>query len=141
MEVICKREDLKHSKLTEAIIGTFYDVYNELGHGFLESVYREAMIVALKQKGLAVDREKAVEIRFRGEVVGLFRTDLVVAERVIVELKCARTIDSNHEAQLLNYLKATPYEVGLLLNFGNRPHFRRMVLETARKRPETRIGP
>ncbi|MGA9565901.1 MAG: GxxExxY protein [Candidatus Korobacteraceae bacterium] len=141
MEVICKREDLKHSKLTEAIIGTFYDVYNELGHGFLESVYREAMIVALKQKGLAVDREKAVEIRFRGEVVGLFRTDLVVAERVIVELKCARTIDSNHEAQLLNYLKATPYGVGLLLNFGNRPHFRRMVLETARKRPETRIGP
>jgi len=126
-----------HAKLTDTIIGSFYDVYNELGHGFLESVYREAMIVAQTQKGLRVEREKSVEVRFRGEVVGLFRTDLVVAGQVIVELKCARTIDSNHEAQLLNYLKATPYEVGLLLNFGNRPHFRRRVLETARKRPES----
>ncbi len=126
---------LKHSAITEAIIGAFYDVYNELGHGFLESVYREAMVVALSQKGLLVEREKSVQVRFRGEVVGLFRTDLVVADRVIIELKCARTIDTNHEAQLLNYLKATPYEVGLLLNFGTRPHFRRMVLETARKRP------
>lgn len=93
------------------------------------------MIVVLKGKGLPVEREKSVEVRFREEIVGLFRTDLVVANRVIVQLKCARTIDSNHEAQLLNYLKATHYEVGLLLNFGTRPHFRRMVLETARKRP------
>ncbi|HEY4899379.1 MAG TPA: GxxExxY protein [Terriglobales bacterium] len=135
MELACKREELKHAGLTDVVIGAFYDVYNELGHGFLESVYREAMIVALTQKGLSVEREKSVQVRFRGEVVGLFRTDLVVANSVIVELKCARTIDSNHEAQLLNYLKATQYEVGLLLNFGARPHFRRMVLETARKRP------
>lgn len=91
------------------------------------------MIVVLKRKGLAVQREQSVEVRFRGEPVGVFRIDLVVEDRVIVELKCARTIDSNHEAQLVNYLKVTPYEVGLLLNFGNRPHFRRMVLETARK--------
>ena len=141
MELLCKLEELKYAELTDAIIGSFYDVYNELGHGFLESVYREAMVVALKRKGLAVDREKGVEVRFRGEVVGRFRTDLVVADKVIDELKCARTIDSNHEAQLLNYLKATPYEVGLLLNFGNRPHFRRMVLEAARKRPKILIGP
>ena len=67
--------------------------------------------------------------------MGVFRADLIVAERVIAELKCAGAIDSNHEAQLLNYLKATSYEVGLLLDFGNRPHFRRMVFEAARKRP------
>jgi GxxExxY protein len=135
METTTQPASLKHAELTDITIGTFYDVFNELGHGFLESVYREAMIVALTGKGFELEREKTVEVRFRGEVVGMFRTDLVVAERVIVELKCARTIDSNHEAQLLNYLKATPYEVGLLLNFGNRPSFRRMVLETARKRP------
>jgi len=135
MEVASKPVTLKHAELTEMIIGSFYDVFNELGHGFLESVYREAMIVALTQKDLAVEREKSVTVGFRGQVVGHFRTDLVVADRVIVELKCARTIDSNHEAQLLNYLKATRFEVGLLLNFGTRPHFRRMILETARKRP------
>jgi GxxExxY protein len=140
MELACKREELKHAGLTDVVIGAFYDVYNELGHGFLESVYREAMIVALTQKGLLVEREKSVQVRFRGEVVGLFRTDLVVDNSVIVELKCARTIDSNHEAQLLNYMKATQYEVGLLLNFGTRPHFRRMVLETARKRPEAPVN-
>lgn len=135
MELACKPTKLKHAGLTDTIIRSFYDVYNELGHGFLESVYREAMVAALKENGLPVEREKSVEVRFRGEVVGVFRTDLVVANSVIVELKCARTIDSNHEAQLLNYLKATQYEVGLLLNFGTPPHFRRMVLETARKRP------
>ena len=135
MEATAPLASLKHAELTDIIIGTFYDVFNELGHGFLESVYREAMIVALMKKGLAVEREKSVEVRFRGQPIGVFRTDLVVCDRVIVELKCARTIDSNHEAQLLNYLKASPFEVGLLLNFGTRPHFRRMVLETARKRP------
>ena len=140
METIAQPELLRHAALTETIIGTFYDVYNELGHGFLESVYREAMLVALKAKGLSVEREKSVEVRFRGEVVGVFRTDLIVDDRVILELKCARTIDSSHETQLLNYLKATPYEVGLLLNFGNRPHFRRMVFESARKRPGTSLS-
>jgi len=71
MELACKHENLKHSELTDAVIGAFYDVYNELGNGFLESVYREAMIVALRQKGLSVDREQSVEVHFRGEVVGL----------------------------------------------------------------------
>jgi GxxExxY protein len=140
MKLAEAQEGLKHAELTDAILASFYEVYNELGHGFLESVYREAMIVALTRRELPVEREKSVEVRFRGEPVGVFRTDLlVVADKVIVELKCARTIDSNHEAQLLNYLKATRYEVGLLLNFGTRPHFRRMVLETARKRPGERV--
>jgi GxxExxY protein len=124
---------LKHGEITDAIIGVFYDVYNELGYGFLESVYREAMIVALRSKNLAVEREKSVEVFFRGVSIGHFRTDLVVGNCVIVELKSARTLDGSHEAQLLNYLKATELEVGLLLNFGPRPNFRRMILDNDRK--------
>ena len=124
--------NLKHFAITAAIIGAFYDVYNELGHAFLESVYREAMTIALHSKGLLVEREEIVEVVFRSEIVGVFRTDLVVNEAVIVELKCTRTIDSNHEAQLLNYLEATGCEVGLLLNFGTKAQFRRMIFENAR---------
>ncbi|MFZ0704134.1 MAG: GxxExxY protein [Candidatus Korobacteraceae bacterium] len=123
---------LKHSEITEPIIGAFYEVYNELGHGFLESVYREAMVIALQTKGLQVDREKAVTVQFRNQTVGAFRADLIVNTVVIVELKCARVLDMRHEAQLLNYLKATGFEVGLLLNFGARPTFKRLVFETAR---------
>jgi GxxExxY protein len=120
---------LKHAELTEAIIGSFYDVYHELGHGFLESVYREALVVALAQKGMQAEREKMVQVSFRGNVVGVFRTDLVVNDKIILELKTARAIESAHEAQLLNYLKATDYEVGLLFNFGPRPQFRRLRLD------------
>src|SRR5271157_6425830 len=98
---------LKHFGITEGIIGAFYEVYNELGHGFLESVYREALACALASKGLRAEREKTVNVEFRNQVVGVFRTDLLVDSAVIVELKCARTIDKMHEAQLLNYLKAT----------------------------------
>lgn len=120
---------LKHAEITDAIIGCFYDVYNELGYGFLESVYREAMIVALRSLELKVESEKPVQVYFRGERLAMFRTDLVVAEKVIVELKSARALESIHEAQLLNYLKATRFEVGLLLNFGTRPQFKRMRLD------------
>ena len=125
---------LKHAAVSEAVIGAFYDVYNELGHGFLESVYRDALAVVLLAKGLSVEREKAVQVRFRGQTVGLFRTDLVVQQCVIVELKCARMLDRVHEAQLLNHLKATEFEVGLLLNFGTRPQFRRMLLDNDQKK-------
>jgi GxxExxY protein len=120
--------------ITEAIIGAFYDVYNELGPGFLEVVYRNALAMVLMAKGLDVDHEKTLQVRFRGQVVGLFRTDLVVERTVVVELKCARTLDGAHEAQLLNYLKATEFEVGMLLNFGIRPQFRRMILDENQKK-------
>jgi GxxExxY protein len=123
---------LRHSEITEPIIGAFYEVYNELGHGFLESVYREAMVIALRAKGLEVEREKTVSVRFRNESLGVFRADLVVGSAIIIELKCARALDASHEAQLLNYLKTTGFEVGLLLNFGARPAFKRLVFETAR---------
>lgn len=125
---------LKHADITDGIIGAFYDVYNELGHGFLESVYRDALAFVLFSKGLSVERERTVQVRFRGQTVGLFRTDLVVQQSVIVELKCARALDRVHEAQLLNYLKATEFEVGLLLNFGTRPQFRRMLFDNEQKK-------
>lgn len=134
-----EHEPLKHGHISEAIIGAFYEVYNELGHGFLESVYREALACDLTSKGLRIEREKMVRVQFRNQTVGVFRTDLVVEDAVIVELKCARTIDRMHEAQLLNYLKATDYEVGLLLNFGYRPQFRRMFLSNLQK--QTREHP
>ena len=131
---------LKHADLTDLVIGCFYDVYHELGHGFLEPVYPESMVVALRQKGLSVEREKTVEVSFRGAVVGIFRADLVVNDTVILELKTARTIESAHEAQLLNYLKATKYEVGLLFNFGPRPQFRRLRLDNDYKTPQPRVA-
>jgi GxxExxY protein len=124
---------LRHGATTDAIIGAFYDVYNELGHGFLESVYREALALVLAERGLKVEQEKSVTVCFRKSTVGIFRTDLLVNNAVIVELKCARALDSVHEAQLLNYLKATEFEVGLLLNFGTRPQFRRMLLDNVHK--------
>jgi GxxExxY protein len=127
------RADLLHRPLTEQVIGIFYDVYNELGHGFLESVYREAMIVALNQGGLIVRKEVPVPVWFRSTRVGDFRCDLVVNGIVLLELKAARNIEPAHEAQTLNYLRATHIEVALLFNFGPRASFRRLVFENSRK--------
>ena len=125
---------LKHKELTETIIGVFFEVYNELGHGFLESVYEKAFAVALTQKGLAVRRQIQVPVWFRGQKVGDFVADLLVNQMVLLELKAARMLDSAHEAQLLNYLRATEIEVGLLFNFGIKPEFRRLAFDNARKR-------
>lgn len=125
---------LKHKELTETIIGVFFEVYNELGHGFLESVYEKAFAVALTQKGLAVRRQIQVPVWFRGQKVGDFVADLLVNQMVLFELKAARMLDSAHEAQLLNYLRATEIEVGLLFNFGIKPEFRRLAFDNARKR-------
>jgi len=127
-------ENLKHRDLTEKIIGVFYDVYNELGHGFLESVYEQALAIALGQAGMKFERQVPVSVWFRGQQVGDFRADLLVENKVLLELKAARTIDEAHEKQLLNYLRATDNEVGLLLNFGVKPQFRRLVYENDRKK-------
>jgi GxxExxY protein len=124
---------LKHKDLTETIIGVFYEVYNELGHGFLESVYERAFDVALKAKDLEVLRQIDVPVWFRGQKVGDFVADILVNKCVLLELKAARTLDTAHEAQLLNYLRATEIEVGLLFNFGIKPEFRRLVFENSRK--------
>lgn len=124
----------KHVPLTEKIIGVFYEVYNELGQGFLESVYENAMTVALSQSGLAVVQQSDVQVMFRGQVVGEFRADLIVEGTILVELKAARAIDVAHEAQVLNYLRATTIEVGLLLNFGPKPQMKRFAFDNNRKK-------
>jgi GxxExxY protein len=125
---------LKHSEPTERVLGVFYDVYNELGHGFLESVYEEAMAVALGQAGLGVQPQIPLKVAFRGTVVGDFRADLLVEKSVLLELKAVRVLDPLHEAQLLNYLRATEIEIGLLLNFGPRPQFKRLAFNNSRKK-------
>ncbi len=124
---------LVHEELTEKIIGIFYDVYNELGHGFLESVYEEAMYRAMTSAGLRVRRQAAVPVWFRGDQIGEFFADLVVEEAVIVELKAVHHLDSAHEAQLLHYLRATEMEVGMLFNFGSQPKFQRLAFSNDRK--------
>lgn len=123
----------KHSQLSETIIGVFYDVYNELGFGFLESVYRNSLQVALLVSGLRVETEVGVPVFFRGKNVGDFRADMVVNGCVLLELKTAEAISIAHEAQLLNYLRATSLEVGLILNFGPKAQVRRLVYDNTRK--------
>ena len=123
-----------HSEITEKIIGVFFEVYNELGGGFLESVYQQALRIALSQAGLEAIAEVPVPVRFRGEVVGNFRADLVVNDCVLLELKGVSAFDREHEGQILHYLRATSLEVGLLLNFGPRPQFRRFILENEKKK-------
>jgi GxxExxY protein len=120
--------------LTETIIGVFYQVFNQLGYGFAESVYCRAMAIALEKCGLQVGAEVAVPVSFRGENVGVFRCDLMIERKIILELKIADQISKAYEAQLLHYLKASPIEVGLILSFGESPKFRRMEFRNDRKR-------
>jgi GxxExxY protein len=126
--------DLKHAGLTEKIIGMFYDVYNELGYGLLESTYAEALLVVLQEAGLKVAREAPVPVWFRRRKIGQYFADMIVDDSVLLELKTARSLESAHEAQLLHYLRATDIEVGLLLNFGMRPQFRRLLFDNERKK-------
>jgi GxxExxY protein len=119
--------------LCHQIVGVFYSVYNELGYGFLEAVHEEAIAIGLTEAGLHVARQVAAPIWFRGRAIGEYKADLVVNNAVLLELKAARVLDPAHEAQVLNYLRATDIEVGLLLNFGPKPHFKRFVFENSNK--------
>ena len=125
---------LQHGELTEKIIGVFYDVYNELGYGFLESVYEESLVISLREADLRFERQLAIPVWFRGHQVGQFRGDILVEGKVLLELKSTRTLEAAHEAQLLHYLKSTEIEIGLLLNFGSRPQFRRLLFDNDRKK-------
>ena len=126
---------LKHQELTRRIIGVFFEVYNELGSGFLESVYVGALAVALRDAGLRVEREMTLTVRFRDRIVGRFRADLVVGGAVIVQAKACPCLHAAHQVQVLNYLRATVLEVGLLLNFGPRPMVKRLLFDNANKAP------
>ena len=125
--------DFKHADITDLIIKAFYKVYNTLGYGFLEKVYQNSLAIALRKLGLKVVQEARIEVYYEGEVVGEYFADLLVAGAVIVELKAVKRLLPEHEAQLLNYLKATPYEVGLLLNFGPKPEVKRKAFDNSRK--------
>jgi GxxExxY protein len=126
-------DKLKYKELTHLIIKGFYEVYTELGGGFLESVYENAMTLVLQQQGLQVETQKEIAVYFRGSIIGNFRADMIVEEKVLLEFKAVRCLEPVHEAQLLNYLKATTIEVGLLMNFGNEPTFKRLVYNKQQK--------
>jgi GxxExxY protein len=123
----------KHSDLTEKIIGAFFVVYRTLGYGFSERVYENALALELRKLGLKVEQQKRIVVYYGGQVVGEYLADIVVNGIVIVELKAVRQLLRQHEAQLLNYLKATRVEVGLLLNFGPKAEFKRKVYDNDRK--------
>ncbi len=120
-------DNYKHSDITEKIIKGYYKVYNTLGYGFLEKVYENALFMELREMGLIVEKQKPISVRYEGKEVGEYYADLVVNECVIVELKAAEVLCDEHECQLINYLKATDIEVGLLLNFGREPEISRKV--------------
>ena len=123
----------KHSDITEQIIGAFYAVYSALGYGFLENVYVRALMIELTRRGMNVRDELPIQVYYAGQLVGEYFADLVVNDLVILEIKAAKCLATEHEAQLLNYLKATPYEVGLLLNFGPKPETKRRSFDNNRK--------
>ncbi len=126
---------LKHADLTEKLIGIFFSIHNELGHGFLESVYEQAFSVLLAENNIFYERQIAVPVWFHQQQIGEFRADLLVDKGVLVELKTGRDIEPAWEKQLLNYLRATDVEVGLLFNFGPSAQFKRYVFENDRKNP------
>jgi GxxExxY protein len=124
---------VKQEQLTEQIIKGFYTVYRALGYGFLEKVYENSLAIELRKMRLEVVQQAEIKVYYAGVVVGEYYADLLVADAVIVEIKAVRALLKEHEAQLLNYLKATPYEVGLLLNFGPKPEIKRKVYDNERK--------
>jgi GxxExxY protein len=124
---------LLHEELTDVIIKTFYEVYNELGYGFLEKVYQNSLYLELKNKGYNVEAQKRINVYYKGTEVGEYFADLIVENTVILELKAADCIVKDFENQILNYLRATDCEVGLLLNFGKKPEFKRKIYENNRK--------
>lgn len=125
--------ELKHSDITGEIIRAFYQVYNSLGFGFLEKVYENSLAIELRETGLTVVQQKPISVHYRGAIVGEYFADLLVEEVVLVELKAASKIIEAHEAQLVNYLRATNIEVGLLLNFGEKPDHKRKIFTNENK--------
>ena len=128
-----KRMELLHKDLTDQILKAFYNVYNELGFGFLEKVYQNALYLELKIRGFQVEAQKKITVYYKNVMVGEYYADLLVNNLIILELKATETVVKEFEYQLINYLRATNVEVGLLLNFGTKPDFRRKVFGNDRK--------
>ncbi|MGN8226008.1 GxxExxY protein [Gracilimonas sp. BCB1] len=123
-----------HSELTEKIIQCFYTVYNSLGFGFLENVYEKSLLKELKECGLNADSQVPINVFYKKELVGKYFADIIVEDIVIVELKAINRLSAEHEVQILNYLKATNIEVGLVFNFGSKPQIKRKIYTNDRKR-------
>lgn len=121
-------ETYLYSDITEKIIRAYYNVYNKLGYGFLEKVYEKSMIIELRRLGLQCMNQLPVKVYYEKTEVGFYIADIIAEEKVIIEIKAAETLSDAHEAQLTNYLRATETEVGILLNFGKKPAFKRKVL-------------
>ena len=126
-------ENYLHSALTGTIIKAFYNVYNTLGHGFLEKVYENAMMIELDKSFIHAVQQQVIEVYYEEQKVGKYYADLLVENKVIVELKACRALAPEHEAQLFNYLRATEVEVGLLLNFGEAPEHKRRIMSNDKK--------
>ena len=123
-----------HKELTDKIIKAFYNVYNELGFGFLENVYQNALYFELINSQLKVEAQKAIEVYYQNRLVGSYKADLIVNNVIILELKAVEYLMEEHELQLINYLKATNIEIGLLLNFGKKPEIKRKIFTNDRKK-------
>ena len=126
-------ENYKHSEITDIILKCFYNVYNQLGYGFLEKVYEKAMFIELRNFNLFAERQKQIKVYYKQQIVGEYYADLIVSETVIIEIKAAESLCEEHEFQLINYLKATEIEVGLLLNFGKKPEVKRKIFSNELK--------
>lgn len=122
-----------HEEITSQILAAFYAVYNQLGYGFLERVYENALVIELRKRGLKVLQQAAIQVCYEGQVVGEYYADLLVEDLIVIELKAVEQIIKAHENQLINYLKAGNLEVGLILNFGPEPKFKRKVFSNTRK--------
>lgn len=125
--------DFPHKEITETILNRFYKVYNILGYGFLEKIYQNSLAIELIQAGFQVETEKSIPVYYCGRSVGNYFADVVVNNAVVLELKAAEGLDERNEQQLRNYLRASNIEVGLLLNFGKKPEFKRIYYSNARK--------
>jgi GxxExxY protein len=124
---------MKHQDITNKIIEAFYKVYNALGYGFLERVYKNALYYELIEMGFKVDMEQRILVYYKTHVVGDYSSDLLVEDVIICELKTSESLQEGDENQLINYLKATNIEVGLLLNFGKKPQVKRKIYDNEKK--------
>ncbi|MBU0465674.1 MAG: GxxExxY protein [Proteobacteria bacterium] len=126
-------QDFKHTDLTKKIIQIFYRVYNTLGYGFLEKVYEKAMMLEFKKAGISANSQFPIKVDYQGHIVGEYFADILIENKVLIEIKAAKDLSPENEAQLLNYLKATKIEVGLLLNYGPEPKIKRKAFDNTQK--------